>query len=225
MNMTNKKRSKTKRSSREMVFSTLRERIVDGHYPQGGKLVETDLACEFKVGRLMIREVFRELESIGLVEKRLNRGTLVRRVDSENLFEIMDIREVLEGLAARLAAQKSRPEDWLDLQREFGEPFERIVRDSDFESYLDLITTFRERMVAAAQNEDLSKLINSLYAKIRIVQRRMIILPGRIQEAVSEHRDVLKAIMEGNPEGAEKKKRKNLRNARAWLHKYKSWVL
>jgi DNA-binding GntR family transcriptional regulator len=137
----------------------------------------------------------------------------------------MDIREVLEGLAARLAAQKSRPEDWADLEREFAESFERIVRESDFDSYLDLITAFRERMVVAAQNEDLSKLINSLYAKIRIVQRRLIILPGRMQQAVKEHRDVLKAIMEGNPESAEEKKRKNLRNAGAWLQKYKTWVL
>lgn len=95
----NKKRSKSKRPNREKVYNTLRERIVDGHYPQGGKLVENDLADEFKVSRPMIREVFRELESLGLVEKRPHKGTLVRRVDSENLFEIMDIREVLEGLA------------------------------------------------------------------------------------------------------------------------------
>ena len=223
--MANKRRSNSKRSSREKVFSTLRERIVDGDYPQGGKLIENDLADEFKVSRLMIREVLRELASLGLVEKRPNKGTLVRRVDSENLFEIMEIREVLEGLAARLAAQKSRPEDWTDLAREFAEPFERIVRESDFDRYLDLITVFRDRMVAAAQNEDLSKLINSLYAKIRIVQRRLIILPGRMQEAVKEHRDVLKAIMEGNPEDAEEKKRANLRNAGAWLQKYKTWVL
>jgi DNA-binding FadR family transcriptional regulator len=46
-----------------------------------------------------------------------------------------------------------------------------------------------------------------------------------MQEAVEEHRDVLKAIMEGNPEDAEKRKRANLRNAGAWLQKYKAWVL
>jgi DNA-binding GntR family transcriptional regulator len=111
------------------------------------------------------------------------------------------------------------------LETEFGEPFEKIVRDLDFEKYLDLISHFRDRMVEAAQNEELSKLINSLYAKIRIVQRRIVILPGRIQEAIEEHRRVLAAIMEGDPEKAEKMKKENLQHAREWLQKYKAWVL
>jgi len=223
--MASERRPKPKKSKRGKVFATLKERIVDGHYPQGGKLVEQDLAREFDVSRLMIREVLGDLESLGLVEKRPNKGTLVRRVNSENFFEIMEIREVLEGLAARLAAQKSKSDDWSDLEKEFGEPFEEIVRESDFDRYLDLITAFRERMVAAARNEDLSKLINSLYAKVRIVQRRIVILPDRMQEAIEEHRLVLKAIVDGDPERAEQTKRLNMRNARECLQKYKSWVL
>ena len=95
----------------------------------------------------------------------------------------------------------------------------------DFKSYLDLISTLRDRMVAAAQSEELSKLIISMYAKIQIVQRRIVILPGRINQAITEHRQVLAAIMEGNPDKAEKMKRLNMRNARKCLEKYKAWVL
>jgi DNA-binding GntR family transcriptional regulator len=137
----------------------------------------------------------------------------------------MEIREVLEGLAARLAAEKSKPDDWRDLEKEFGEPFEQIVKDMDFKSYLDLISLMRDRMVAAAQSDELSKLIFSMYAKIQIVQRRIVILPGRINQAITEHRRVLAAIMEGNPDKAEKMKRLNMRNAREYLEKYKAWVL
>jgi DNA-binding GntR family transcriptional regulator len=198
---------------------------VDGDYPQGVKLTEQYLATEFGVSRLMIREILSDLENQGLVEKHPNRGKVVRRVDSDSLFEIMEIREVLEGLAARLAAQKSKPEDWQDLKRDFGEPFEKMVRDLDFEKYFDLISKFRDRMVEAAQSEELSRLINSLFAKIRIVQRRIVILPGRIQEGIKEHRRVLEAIMEGNPVKAETLKKENLQHAREWLQKYKVWVL
>jgi DNA-binding GntR family transcriptional regulator len=84
---------------------------------------------------------------------------------------------------------------------------------------------FRDRMVAAARSEELSKLIVSMYAKIRVVQRRIVILPGRIQQAIEEHRAVLKAIMEGNSDKAEKMKRLNMQNARECLEKYKKWVL
>ncbi len=218
-------KQKLKRTNRDHALSTLRERIVEGYYPQGGKLIEQDLAKEFSMSRPMLREVLTELESQGLVEKHRNKGTMVRRIDSRSLLEIMEIREVLEGLAARLSAQKSKPGDWRDIQNQFGEPFEKIVKNLDFEKYLDLISIFRDRMVAAAQSEELSKLINSQYAKIRVVQRRIIILPGRIQDAIKEHRDVLNAILEGDPEKAEKMKRINMKKARDCLEKYKTWVL
>ena len=212
-------------AKRENILHTLRKRVVEGDYPQGVKLVEQDLAREFGASRPMLREILSDLESLGLVEKRRNRGTTVRRIDSQSLLEIMDIREVLEGLAARLAAENSKPEDWHDLEIEFGEPFEKIVENMDFKSYLDLISTLRDRMVAAAQSEELSKLIISMYAKIQIVQRKIVILPGRINQAITEHRQVLAAIMEGNPDKAEKMKRLNMRNARECLEKYKTWVL
>ena len=218
-------KKKAKQNKRASVFAILRDQIVDGHYPQGVKLIEQDLAQEFGVSRPMLREIFSELESHGLVEKLPNRGTMVRRIDSRSLLEVMEIREVLEGLAARLAAQKSKPSDWRDLEKEFGEPFEQMVKNLDFDKYLDFIAYFRERMVTAAQSEELSKLIISIYAKIRIVQRRIVILPGRMQQAIKEHRAVLKAIIEGNPEKAEQKKRINMKNARDCLEKYKSWVL
>ena len=218
-------KKKAKQNKRASVFAVLRDQIIDGHYPQGVKLIEQDLAQELGVSRPMLREILGELESYGLVEKLRNKGTMVRRIDSRSLLEIMEIREVLEGLAARLAAQKSKPSDWRDLEKEFGEPFEQMVKNLDFEKYLDFIAYFRERMVKAAQSEELSKLIIPIYAKIRIVQRRIVILPERMQQAIKEHRAVLKAIIEGNPEKAEQKKRINMKNARDCLEKYKTWVL
>lgn len=215
----------SKKSKRSNVLRTLRDRIVDGYYPQGLKLVENELANEFKVSRPMLREILAELENQGLVEKKPNRGTMVRRVDTESLLEIMEIREVLEGLAARLAAQKSRPEDWRDLEEVFGEKAESMVDHLEFENFLGLVAEFRERMVKASHNRELSKLIYSLFAKITIVQRRVVILPGRMKQSIDEHRAVLKAIMSGDPDKAEEAKRENLRTARQYLTKYKSWVL
>jgi DNA-binding GntR family transcriptional regulator len=215
----------SKQNKRSKVLSTLRDRIVDGYYPQGLKLVENDLANEFQVSRPMLREILAELENQGLVEKKPNRGAMVRRVDTESLLEIMEIREVLEGLAARLAAEKSRPEEWRDLEEIFGEKAEAMVKNLEFENFLGLVADFRERMVKASRNKELTKLIYSLFAKITIVQRRVVILPGRMEQAINEHREVIRAIKSGDPEKAEEAKRKNLRTARQYLIKYKSWVL
>jgi len=215
----------SRQKKRSKILSTLRDRIVDGYYPQGGRLVESELAKEFQVSRPLLRELLAELEIQGLVEKKPNRGTMVRRVDTEALVEIMEIREVLEGLCARLAAQKSKPEDWRDLKEAFGDRADKMVKNLEFENYLNLVAEFRDRMVEASCNKELSKLIHSLFAKITIVQRRIAILPGRMGEAINEHREVLKAIMSGDPQKAEAAKRKNMRTARNYLIKYKSWVL
>ncbi|MGD2272862.1 MAG: GntR family transcriptional regulator [Desulfobacterales bacterium] len=223
--MTAKKNNRRhKRNRRAFVLKTLRGRIVDGFYPQGMKLVEQELAEEFKMSRPMLREILADLDSQGLVEKKANRGTMVRRIDSQSLLEIMEIREVLEGLAARLAAQKTDPQDWQDLEAAFGDPAGKMVEDLEFEKYLELVAKLRERMVDSAGNTELSKLIYSLFAKITVVQRRIVILPGRIEQAINEHRQVLKALIAGDPDKAEKMKRLNLRNARKCLEKYKSYV-
>lgn len=223
--MPDKKTSKVKRGNRVSVLATLRERIVDGEYPQGFKLIEQDLAREFGVSRPLLREILADLERQGLVEKQPNKGTMVRRVEYKNLLEIMEIREVLEGLAARLAAQNTTADDWRDLEKEFGEPIEKMVNEMDLDHYLDLLTRLRERMVQASGNEELAKHIHSLYAKIMIVQRRIVILPGRLNEAMDQHRQVIKALMQGDPEKAEAAKRLNLLSARAYLEKYKKWII
>lgn len=210
---------------RDDVLTALRGYITDREISPGSKLIEEDLAHEFGVSRSVIRGVLSDLEAQGLVEKKPHKGTVVCKIDLNSLFEILEIREVLEGLSARLAAQKTTANDWKDLEKKFGEPFEKMVKNRQYEEYLALITDFRKRTVEAAQNKELSKLIDSIYAKIRIVQRRIIILPGRVDQAIQEHRDVLKAIMEGDPVKAEKMKRSNLRSAREYLKEYEKWVL
>jgi len=222
--MPGKKKSTSRVPKREILME-LQERISDRRIAPGVKLVEQELAEEFGVSRTAIREILTDLERQGLVERKLNKGTVVRLVNPRNLLEIYEIREVLEGLAARRATENSQPGDWADLKEKFGEPCERMVRELDYEGYLDLITEFRKRMVDKAGSMELSKLIDSVYAQIRIVQRRVIILPERIQKGMQEHREVLDAMIEGNPEKAEQMKRANLRSAREHLKRYRKWIL
>lgn len=211
-------------SGRNEVLDTIRERIVSGQIPPGTKLVESDLIREFGVSRSVVRSVLNALEVEGLVGKQPNKGVTVRIIDFTTLIEIMEIRQSLESLAARLAAEKTAAEDWKDLEVEFGKPLEDSVERLDFDKYFRLIAEFRHRMLLAAQNEELSKIVNSLFSKIQMVQRRIIILPGRVQEAVREHKAVLQAIMAGDADEAERLKRLNLQSATECLKNYKKWL-
>ena len=112
--MTEKKK---RRLNRGEILTALSERITDREIPPGAKLIEQDLSSEFGVSRSVIRGVLAELEAQGLVEKQPHKGTVVCRIDLNSVFEILEIREVLEGLSARLAAQKTKAKDWKDLRR------------------------------------------------------------------------------------------------------------
>ena len=219
------KNKSAKRLDRTEVLDVLRQRIVEGEYLPGSKLVENDLAQEFGISRQMARELLQDLESRGLVQKEPNKGATIRRIDLKTLFEIMELREVLEGLAARLATENTSAADWQDLVDAFGECMEEKVREKDLDGYLALVNKFQNRLLQAADNAELSLVADRIFAKMLIVQRRLILLPGRVQAGLQEHREVLQAIMDGDPEKAETLKRKNIRSAITTLKKFKKWVV
>ena len=96
----------------EEIAVELKSRIHNGDYAFGQRLIEMDLAAEFHAGRGRIREAFRMLVGEGYLEFVANRGVLVRRYTREEMIAIGRVREVLEGLAARLAAENVKtPED------------------------------------------------------------------------------------------------------------------
>src|SRR6185503_8711130 len=117
------------------VLDVLRRRIAQQEVAPGAKLREHELAGEFGVPRTRIREVFGALESRGLIERIPNRGAVVMRLDSEHVFQLYDVREVLEGLSVRLATENVAPESWQDLVEHFRGPMAKYVREGDFDAF------------------------------------------------------------------------------------------
>ena len=94
----------------------------------GAKLREQELADEFGVPRARIREVFGALESRGLIERIPNRGAVVSRLELDQVFQLYDVRAVLEGLCVRLATQNAPPETWQEFVELFGAPMDGFVQ-------------------------------------------------------------------------------------------------
>lgn len=218
-------RKTVQRSAPVDVLHVMRERIATSELPPGAKLNEYDLAKEFDVPRTRIREVFTALEQRGLIERIPNRGAMVVRLEPQQVFDIYDMREVLEGLCARLACQNAPPESWQDLLDQFSGPVEEAVKRGDFEAYTEFYGQFRRRCIEAANNPVLAQALDSIYEKTQVLIRRIVILPGRGEIGVREHRAVLEAMRRGDAEAAEHLRRTNIRNAKAFLTRYIKYIL
>lgn len=207
------------------LLQVLRARIGTQEIPPGAKLGENDLAEEFGVPRTRVREVLAALEQRGLVERIPNRGAVVTRLDLSQVFQIYDVREVLEGLCVRLATQNVPPTSWQDLLDQFKGPMGELIKREDLDQYIAGYETFRRRIVMAANNPLLAEMLDTIFEKTQVLIRRIIILPGRAEVGRREHIAVLEAMRRGDADEAERLRRANMRSARAYLERYQKYVL
>jgi DNA-binding GntR family transcriptional regulator len=210
--------------NKEAVFQALRERIASHQLPPGSKLNEQDLAKEFKVSRAVIREIFVKLEQRALISRTHKKSPVVVRLELREVFDLYAVREMLEGLCARLAAKNAPKESWQDLVELFGKPMEDAVERGDLEEYIKNIQFLRIRMIAAANNPVLSSMLDLIHDRISEIARRIIILPGRAKQGLLEHRGIIEALRRGDAEASERLRRANIRSSAEYLTRYKKFL-
>jgi DNA-binding GntR family transcriptional regulator len=200
----------------DRVFSLLREAIVEGDIPAGSKISEPELARVYGISRGPLREAIGRLESCGLVVRRANVGARVVTLSSRQLLEIFHIREALEGMAARLAAQHMTVEEIADLRALLAQHAEEIERDTDhayFQREGDL--DFHYRIVQGSHNNRMIELLcNDLYHLVRLYRYQFGMSSKRGPRAFVEHEHIVDAIERRDAEMAELMMRAHIRASR-----------
>lgn len=221
------RRDKRERASPEtsQLVQELRRRISEHEILPGGKLKDQELAREFGVSRTRIREVLAELELRGLVERIPNRGAVARRLALTQVFEIYDVREVLEGLAVRCAVENEDSSVWREFLDACNDEFEQAVLSGRIELYEKEFTRFRKKLIEAARNPVLASMLDTVQDQTQIIMRRVLVLPGRVQRGIHDLRLVLTAMAEGQAEEAERLRRAAIRSAIEDLKRYQRFVL
>jgi DNA-binding GntR family transcriptional regulator len=194
----------------------LTDAIVTGQIPAGEKISEQDLANRFDVSRGPLREAIRRLEGRGLVKHIPHAGVRVVTLDPEEVIEIYAVREALEGMAAKLAADRIS-EDEVDALRTLLDEHETAVKRSEgceyFQQEGDL--DFHYRVVQASENDKLiSLLCGELYHLVRMYRYRSSQTTSRPLRALAEHRRILDALADRDGELAEFLMRRHLGSAR-----------
>lgn len=213
------------RSEGRHLLEQLRRQISEHEIPPGAKLKEEEIARKFGVSRARIREVLAALELRGLVERIPNRGAVVKRFDLSQVFEIYDVREVLEGLAVRRAVENEDSAVWAEYLVTCGPEFERRVVSGEIDLYEKEFNRLRARIIEAAGNPVLTGMLDSVQDQTQIIMRRVLVLPGRVEHGLNDLRRVLEAMAAGKAEEAESLRRTGIRNAIADLKRYQRFVL
>ncbi|WP_296695396.1 GntR family transcriptional regulator [Thiocapsa sp. UBA6158] len=200
----------------DRVFGQVRQAIVEGEIPAGSKLSEPALAARYGISRGPLREAMRRLESTNLVERRPNLGARVITLSNDELLEIYVIREALEGMAARIAAQRMSDAAIADLKG-LLEQHRREVARADWQTYFqkegDL--DFHFRIVQGSGNRRLIDILcNDLYHLARMYRCQFGMKSDRAADALKEHELVADAIAERDGELAEWLMRRHIRASR-----------
>ena len=214
-----------KATSAAEIYQALRSRIAQQRIAPGAKLNETDLAEEFGVSRARVRDALGALEQRGLVERIPNRGAVVMRLDLSQVFHIYEIREVLEGLATRLATQNTPPEAWKEELARFQGPLKDLIDRGELQEYIEHYERLRRKITEAARNPVLAEMMDTIFEKTQVLIRRTIILPGRAEVGRKQHVAMLQAMCRGDAEEAEAVRRSGLKSAKLALEKYQRFIL
>jgi DNA-binding GntR family transcriptional regulator len=186
----------------DWVTISLREAILDGYFAPGEKLDQDQIAEELKVSRTPVREALSRLESEGFIEVRPHRGAYMAVVSQQDVFEVYEIRRLLEAAAVRQATPLI-PESVLDeLDRSLTET--QVQFDGgDTTKHFASDIHFHETILDFVENRLLKEMLDGLTNRISMVRRFAQSRPGpHLVESLKEHRAILQAIRQRDPEQA-----------------------
>ena len=198
----------------EVVTERLEEAIIGGELAPGERIFEQVLATDMGISRGPLREAIRRLEGRRLLTREPNVGVRVAELSLERLDDLLTVREALEGMACRIAAERFTDEEIQDLQKMLDKHSAGVrSRKGYYQQGRDF--DFHFRIAEASGNEFLISMISGdLYDLLRVYRYKSSTLKGRADEALEEHQKIVDALAARDPEQAEAAMREHLRNAR-----------
>ncbi|MFT7137199.1 MAG: DNA-binding GntR family transcriptional regulator [Akkermansiaceae bacterium] len=206
-----------------LALERLEKAIMEGELGPGERLSESGLARRFGISRGPLREAIGQLEGRKLVTRISNQGARVVSLSKDDLLDLLQVRESLEGMACRLASQNMGETDLVRLEdmlathekadaMRAGRGYFQEPGDGDFHQVI----------LAACGNARLSGMLGGeLYSLLRLYRHRLSMRPGRPAEALEEHKRIVAALRAHDPDAAEAAMRAHLRSSRSAVE---DWV-
>ena len=186
-------------SKLERVYGVIRERILNGEYGPGHRLVIDSLAGELGVSALPIREAIRRLEAEGLVLYRVNAGATVATADPAQFGEGMAVLAVLEGYATALTAPLLTTRDFAELEAA-TDRMQECMEHLDVLGFGQANRDFHAIVYARCPNAALVKSLRDAAQRLDHVRRTVFThIPYRGVQSIAEHRELIRMLRAGKP--------------------------
>ena len=199
-------------SLNERVYKIIKEKIISSEFPPGFRLRTDHLVKDMGLSRTPIKMCLTKLEQEGLVRSIPRRGTYVIELTTELMMEVYLLREVLEGLAARLATQKLLESD-IEKLRDNLLSFDPSSNKLTLERYLELDAFFHKTILDASEHRSLQDALGRLFDIISMFKLRAAARRYGQTDPYQEHMNILKAIQRREPDLAEQAMRFHIRGA------------
>lgn len=187
----------------DKTFYKLRQDIVEGVIVAGAKLSEAELSLTYGVSRALIREAINRLQSCHIVERKANVGARVVALSAEGLLELYQVRESLEGMAARLAAKHMTDDEIKELEQLLQSHFQGVKQDERYYQEAGDVD-FHYRIILGSKNKHLiSMLFDGIYHLVRMYRVQLGMAGPRVTTAFDEHKNIVQAIANRDEELAE----------------------
>ncbi|MHB1406021.1 MAG: GntR family transcriptional regulator [Desulfitobacteriaceae bacterium] len=185
---------------REIVFEAMREAIIGGVLKPSERLMEIQLAEEMGVSRTPVREAIRKLELEGFVVMIPRKGAYVAGVSHKDVADVFEIRAALEGLAAGLAAERITDDEIEQMERVL---LYKEGEERDLELIVKSDTDFHALVYKASRNQRLVQILENLREQIQRFRATSLAVPGRVRDAIEEHRAIVEALANHDVEKAQ----------------------
>ena len=184
------------------VADYIKNGIRAGKFAAGQRLVASELAADLQVSLGVVREALSLLDGAGLIELLPNRGAQIRPLSRDDVRQIFELREALEGQAAALAARNIQGVKARQALMDAFKKADKAAATGDVVGYRSANTAFHQTILALANNPRLVEVASELTVPIYQLQLSMLLNERELKAAAAGHRRIVDAILAGDADRA-----------------------
>lgn len=210
----------SQRTLSSQAYDEIRAAIVAGQLRPGSKVVVQPLAEKLGLSPTPVKAALTALEREGFLLARPHRGFFVPETSSADMREIYELREVIDGIAARNAARQADRDNYLAKLEKLYARQQTLVAKGDLSRYSDLDLLFHQTIWQESGNRRLAQVAGNLLGQVRAGSGGSSRVPGRLPVALDEHQALISALRAGDPVRAERLAREHVRLSGQALEKF-----